>query len=68
MFYEINVALKNRHFFATAERSIGTREELVRVMEVFEKAFPESEGYKMTVTHYRKIGEMVPLPIAPQVN
>jgi hypothetical protein len=57
--YEINVSLNGKHFFATAERSIHTESNCVEVLKVFKKAFPESEGYSITVTYQQKIGKIL---------
>lgn len=59
MYYEIIVALNGKHFFATAERSVITSEELERVLAVFREKFPETEGYKIGVTKWAKIGEII---------
>lgn len=50
MNYEINVSLNGRHFFATHERSITNSSELKKVFKVFVEKFPESDGYKISVT------------------
>lgn len=52
MYYDINVSLNGRHFFATAPRSIDNLEKAQRVYDVFKIKFPESAGYKITVTRY----------------
>lgn len=59
MWYEINVSRYGRHFFATHERSISTRHQLAEALHIFEEKFPESEGYKITVTRYETIGHIV---------
>lgn len=59
MYYEINVSYNNQHFFATAERSIVNEEELKRVYKVIKEKFPESDGYRITVTHWEKRGEII---------
>lgn len=56
MYYEINVALNGRHFFATAERSITDRKSLDTVLSVFKQKFPENEGYSISVTRWEQIG------------
>lgn len=56
MYYEINVALNGRHFFATAERSITDRITLDKVIHTFKEKFPASEGYELSVTKYETIG------------
>lgn len=50
MSYEINVSLNGRHFFATHERSITNASALMMVFKVFAEKFPETEGYKISVT------------------
>ena len=50
MGYEINVSKHGRHYFATAERSIGHDKK--RRNEIYFKLkelFPKSEGYRITV-------------------
>lgn len=59
MYYEINVSLYGKHFFATHERSIRTKAELHRVLEVFMQKFPKSEGYEVSVTYWEKWGNNV---------
>lgn len=50
MEYEINVSLNGKHFFATHERSITNSSALMKVFKVFVEKFPESDGYKISVT------------------
>lgn len=57
MYYEINVALNGKHFFATAERSITNPWDLKEKLKVFINKFPESEGYKISITKWEKVGE-----------
>ena len=59
MYYEINVSLNGRHFFATAERSITSQWELEKVYEVFKEKFPEEEGYKLSVVYFEKRGQVI---------
>lgn len=59
MYYEINVALNGKHFFATAERSITTSWELERILAVFREKFPATEGYNISVTKWSEIGEEI---------
>lgn len=49
MYYEINVSLNGRHFFATAPRSIDNLERAQQVYDVFKIKFPESDGYKIDI-------------------
>lgn len=48
--YEINVAKDGYHLFATAKRSIANKWDLARVLPIIKQKFPESEGYKVSVT------------------
>jgi hypothetical protein len=59
MYYEINVSLNGRHFFATAERSIQHEERLKEVYDTLKEKFPRSEGYECNVTRWEKTGKSV---------
>jgi hypothetical protein len=56
MWYEINVALNGRHFFATSERSITHEFDLEMILPVMKQKFPKEEGYEITVTRWEKVG------------
>ena len=60
MGYEINVSKDGRHYFATAERSIGNdkkrRNEIYFKLKEF---FPKSEGYRITVNMLSHTSESV---------
>lgn len=57
MYYEINVTLNGKHLFATDERSITTQTKLDEMYKLFTEKFPESEGYKLDVTEWNKVGK-----------
>lgn len=59
MYYEINVSLNGKHLFATAERSIVSRAQMEETYKLFEEKFPESEGYKLSVTRWERIGSPI---------
>ena len=59
MGYEINVSLNGKHFFATHEHSLTHESDLKKCLDVFVEKFPESEGYKITVSHWQKIGRHI---------
>ena len=59
MYYEINVALKGKHFFATAERSITNKWKLKEVYDILKEKFPHEEGYEISVTKYETVGKFV---------
>jgi len=61
MYYEINVSLNGRHFFATAPRSITYGSRLADMIEIFLKKFPAEEGYQITVSKFETTGTDVPL-------
>lgn len=66
MYYEINIAKRTSkigeplyvHFFATAERSIATKERLIEVYNILKETFPSPE-YKIFVHRYEKRGEEI---------
>ncbi len=57
MYYEINIALNGKHFFATSERSITNEHKLKEVYNVLKEKFPNEDGYDITVTKYETIGK-----------
>ena len=59
MYYEINVALNGKHFFATDKRSIRHESELKRVYKVFQEKFPTEEGFDIIVSQYETSGTFV---------
>lgn len=63
MYYEINVSIKGKHLFATAERSITNEMELKKVYYIIARKFPEEEGFCINVTQYEKRG----IPIIKEV-
>lgn len=56
MYYEINVAEGGRHLFATAERSLTTKPEAVKLARRFVKLFPDAS---VTLTYYPQGGEQI---------
>ncbi len=52
MYWEINVALDGRHFFATAPRSITSQSDLRRVYRALQDRFAEASGYSLSVTYH----------------
>lgn len=59
MYYEINVAFNGFHLFATAKRSITTRPQLEKVLNIIRLKFPVEEGYEITVTEWEERGHYV---------
>lgn len=58
-YYEINVFSRGQHFFATASRSLANEAEAFNAFQIFKKKFPESEGFRVTVTEYQTMGKEV---------
>ena len=58
-YYEINVALKGYHLFATAPRSIKDTEEMKRAYDILKNKFPKSEGYSICVTYWKSRGQII---------
>tara|TARA_B110000285_G_C14540642_1_gene344820 strand:+ start:161 stop:499 length:339 start_codon:yes stop_codon:yes gene_type:complete len=51
MSYEINVSLDGQHFFATHPRSLdGLEQDAIDMYRLMVLKFPESEGYKVSVS------------------
>ena len=59
MYYEINVSLNGRHFFATDKRSITTERALKEVYEVFKEKFPQEDGYDILVSCTKTTGRYI---------
>lgn len=68
MYYEINVALNGKHFFATAERSITNKWKLKEVYNVIKEKFPQEDGYDISVTLYETVGKFVDMESENNVN
>lgn len=49
--YEINVAKDGKHYFATHERSLTGQSEAEAAFKDFQKRFPESEGFSLTISY-----------------
>lgn len=59
MYYEINVAFKGMHYFATAERSITTQKDAEHMYRHFIKLFPEEQGYELSLTRWEERGQRI---------
>jgi len=62
-YYEINISLNGKHFFATAERSITDEQDYHKVLKVLKEKFLELDGYKINGTHWKSIGYKMPTSI-----
>lgn len=56
MYYELNVALNGKHFFATAPRSITDQHTASAMFVLFREKFPEVDGYTITCTRWETAG------------
>lgn len=59
MYYEINVALNGRHYFATHERSITYIKTAEKVFADFLKRFPKEEGFSISLTEWDNRGTII---------
>lgn len=59
MYYEINVTLNGRHFFATDKRSITNTSKLEALYKILKEKFPQEEGYNLSVTRYETVGKFI---------
>lgn len=59
MYYEINVSLNGRHFFATDKRSITTERALKEVYPIIKEKFPPEEGYDILVSQMETKGRYI---------
>jgi hypothetical protein len=57
MYYRINVAKGGKHFFATADHSLTSQMDYYKVLPVIAEKFPESEGYKISVSYWTHSGK-----------
>lgn len=55
MSFEINVALKGKHLFATHPRSMQSIFEVARVYKVIREKFPASQGFNISLTENPEI-------------
>jgi hypothetical protein len=56
MWYEINVALRGKHFFATAEHSLTDEKNAELVFWTLASRFKKSDGYTLSMSHITKTG------------
>jgi len=58
-YYKINVALDGKHLFATATHSVTSEVQARFVKKLFDKKFPEKEGYVIDVTLRYEVAECI---------
>ena len=58
-YYEINVSLNGRHFFATAPRSCVDKIGARNVAFELQKRFPSSEGFEVSCTYWQASGSKI---------
>lgn len=59
MYYEVNISLNGKHFFATNERSITDEHKLKEVYGTLREKFPNEDGYNITVVKYETVGKHI---------
>ena len=59
MSYSFNVSLNGRHFFATDEKSITTKDEAEKMNKVLREKFTADEGYSVSCSQWSKTGQDV---------
>lgn len=59
MYYVINVSRNGLHFFATGPNSVVTDNDLRKVLPEIRRAFPESAGYAVAVSHEQTTGRYI---------
>jgi hypothetical protein len=59
MYYEINVSLDGKHFFATDKRSLTHKAQMEKVYKILKEKFPISEGYDILVSKVEVTGIFV---------
>lgn len=55
-YFEINVANKQGHYFATSPRSITSNDKAKLVLADLIQRFPANEGFKISVSFHPEIG------------
>jgi hypothetical protein len=70
MYFEINVALNGKHYFATSERSIRSSKKAAEVVADFEKRFPENEGFSISLSYnpQKSYGVCLPEVMPTDIN
>ena len=58
-YYEINISKNGQFVFATAERSATSESSAKKLFKLLKEKFPESEGYKITITYWECVGHLV---------
>jgi hypothetical protein len=56
MYFEINVSLNGKHFFATSKRSATNDIALNALVLVFAIKFPIEEGYEISISKNPEVG------------
>ena len=59
MSFEINISKNGKHYFATAERSLITLGEATKVYNELKEFYPESQGFKLSMTKWEKRGKEI---------
>lgn len=68
MEFEINVAYKGKHFFATHPRSATCYREAIEIYKEISSRFKESEGYEISVSEWQSVGQDITKEIKAKVD
>lgn len=60
-YYDVNVSDREGHVFATAPRSVTSEHDLIKIVRLFKKKFPENQGYKISASYREETGTYVDL-------
>jgi len=59
IYYEINVARNGEHLFATAKRSLESRDKAWSLFHELAMKFPRATGHVVSVTRWSETGEPI---------
>lgn len=60
MGYEINISKNGKHYFATADRSLG--HDIKKTKQIYQELkslYPEDKGFKLSVTLWNHVGSNI---------
>ncbi len=60
--YEINIALNGQHYFATADRSIISRDKAFQIMRELQTIYTKEKGFSMSLSELVKGSKKIELP------
>lgn len=54
-YFEITISLNGKHLFSTAPKSIRTKDQYDKVIEILKKKFPHHQGFEITAEYVEVI-------------